>query len=227
MWAIPLRLWKECTFKHDPCQVFFLGDEAHARNKQLITSFDIFSLLVLRWISAPMESNLTKYIYQFSSWDTQLIKWHMISQSVILTYLVHWYFYWDNMSLIDISKCSMVVSKINNGLTWMISWNLYIWERAGVFSECGRSNSTCSQLQRRSRSISPQNIRDLKQNVLPFLMSKLGDSSWNVWWVIAQTSGQAKLIHTQTDAVDDNTWIKANTGLGWKAVNHSDKIGLF
>ena len=62
----------------------------------------------------------------------------------------------------------------------------------------------------RSRSIVPQNIRDLNQGLL-HLLSKFGDPSLNGWWVIAgtskclphtQTDGQT---HRQTDAGNDNT----------------------
>ena len=57
-----------------------------------------------------------------------------------------------------------------------------------------------------SRSITPQNNRNLNQGLL-LLWSKFGDSSLNAWQVIARTS---KLLphtqtHRQTDAANDNT----------------------
>ena len=57
-----------------------------------------------------------------------------------------------------------------------------------------------------SRSITPQNNRDLNQGVLLF-WSKFGNSNLNGWQVIARTS---KVLphtqtHRQTDAANDNT----------------------
>ena len=52
----------------------------------------------------------------------------------------------------------------------------------------------------RSRSITPQNNRDLNQGLL-HLLSKFGDPSLNGWWVIARTS--KCLPHTQTDGRTD------------------------
>ena len=58
----------------------------------------------------------------------------------------------------------------------------------------------------RSRSIVPQNYRDLNQGIL-HLWSKFGDPSWNGWWVIARTSSWLThgRTHRQTDAGNDNT----------------------
>ena len=71
------------------------------------------------------------------------------------------------VAAIHISKCSVVVSKISNGvfvlllkqfiwftypnvlwlsangITWTTFWSVFIGERAGVFSERRRSNCTC------------------------------------------------------------------------------------
>ena len=57
-----------------------------------------------------------------------------------------------------------------------------------------------------SRSINPQNNRDLNQGVLLF-WSKFGDSSFNRWQVIARTSKwlPQTQTHTQTDAGNYNT----------------------
>ena len=58
----------------------------------------------------------------------------------------------------------------------------------------------------RSRSIVPQNNRDLNQGLL-HLWSKFGDPSWNGWWVITRTSSWLThgRTHRQTDAGNDNT----------------------
>ena len=55
-----------------------------------------------------------------------------------------------------------------------------------------------------SRSIVPQNNRDLNQG-LSHLWSKFGDSSLNGWWVIARTSWWLTDRHTHTHAGNDNT----------------------
>ena len=52
----------------------------------------------------------------------------------------------------------------------------------------------------RSRSITPQNNRDLNQGLL-HLLSKFGDHCLNGWWVIARTS--KCLPHAQTDGRTD------------------------
>ena len=58
----------------------------------------------------------------------------------------------------------------------------------------------------RSRSIVPQNSRDLNQGLL-HLWSKCGDPSWNGYWVITRTSSWLthRRTHIQTDAGNDNT----------------------
>ena len=62
----------------------------------------------------------------------------------------------------------------------------------------------------KSRSITPQNNRDLNQGLL-HLWSKFGDPSWNRWWVIVRTSSWLThgRTHTHTDrftdAGNDNT----------------------
>ena len=67
----------------------------------------------------------------------------------------------------------------------------------------------------RSRSIIPQNNRDLNQGLL-HIWSKFGDPSLNGWWVIAWTSKW--LQHTRTDGHTDRRkqrqYPKAKTGLG-------------
>ena len=67
----------------------------------------------------------------------------------------------------------------------------------------------------RSRSITPQNNRDLNQGLL-HLWSKFGDPSLNGWRVIARTSKW--LPHTRTDGHTDRRrqrqYPKAKTGLG-------------
>ena len=57
-----------------------------------------------------------------------------------------------------------------------------------------------------SRSIVPQNNRDLNQGLF-HLWSKFGDSSLNGWWVIARTSWWLtdRHTHTHTHAGNDNT----------------------
>ena len=59
-----------------------------------------------------------------------------------------------------------------------------------------------------SRSIVPQNNRDLNQGLF-HLWSKFGDSSLNGWWVIARTSwwltDRHTHTHTHTHAGNDNT----------------------
>ena len=56
----------------------------------------------------------------------------------------------------------------------------------------------------RSRSIAPQNKRDLNQGLL-HLWSKFGDPSLNSWWIIVQTSSWLTDIHTHIHAGNDNT----------------------
>ena len=68
-----------------------------------------------------------------------------------------------------------------------------------------------------SRSITPQNNRDLNQGVLLF-WSKFGDSSLNGWQVIARTSKWLPhtQTHRQTDAANDNTRrSKLASGKNW------------
>ena len=55
--------------------------------------------------------------------------------------------------------------------------------------------------------MNPPNYSDLNHGIL-HLWSKFGDSSFNGWWIIAQTNSwfMPTHIHGQTDAGKDNTW---------------------
>ena len=80
---------------------------------------------------------------------------------------------------------------------WVIAWTSSKWGKFWL------RNSIWPW---RSRSIVPQNNRDLNQGLL-HLWSKFGDPSWNGWWVIARTSLWLMhgWTHTQTDAGNNNT----------------------
>ena len=80
---------------------------------------------------------------------------------------------------------------------WVIPWRSSKWGKFWLWS---------SIWPWRSRSILPQNNRDLNQGLL-HLWSKSGDPSLNGWWVIARTSSWLMhgRTHTQTDAGNDNT----------------------
>ena len=88
---------------------------------------------------------------------------------------------------------------------WSKFWNLILdrwWMMAWTSSKYGDFSLWSKIWPWSSRSITPQNNRDLNQGVLLY-WSKFGDSSLNGWQVIARTSKW--LPHTQTDAGNDNT----------------------
>ena len=72
-----------------------------------------------------------------------------------------------------------------------------------------------------SRSIVPQNNRDLNQGLF-HLWSKFGDSSLNGWWVIARTSWWLTDRHTHTHAGNDNTrrpkLASGNKAILWRCI---------
>ena len=76
---------------------------------------------------------------------------------------------------------------------WVMVWRSSKWVQFWVWSYIWPW---------RSRSITPQNNRDLNQGVLHFWF-KFGDSNLNEWQVIARTSPW--LTPTRTDAGNDNT----------------------
>ena len=76
---------------------------------------------------------------------------------------------------------------------WVMVWRSSKWGQFWVWSYIWPW---------RSKSITPQNNRDLNQGVL-HLWFKFGDSNLNEWKVIARTSPW--LTPTRTDAGNDNT----------------------
>ena len=80
---------------------------------------------------------------------------------------------------------------------WVMAWTSSKRGKFGVWSSIWPSMS---------RSIVPQNIRDLNQSLL-HLWSKFSNPSLNGWWIIAQTNLVTDgRTDGRTDAGNDNTW---------------------
>ena len=69
------------------------------------------------------------------------------------------------------------------------------WVMAWASSKCGKFGISSEIWPWRSRSIAPQNNRDLNQVVL-HLLAKFGGSSLNAWWFMARTSSGLTDTHT-------------------------------
>ena len=105
----------------------------------------------------------------------------------------------------DLPCCSKF-GNCNFNWWWVMAWTSSKWGKFWLWS---------SIWPWRSRSIVPQNNRDLNQGLL-HLWFKFGDPSWKGWWVIARTSSWLThgRTHTQTDTRRQRQYPKAKTGLG-------------
>ena len=94
------------------------------------------------------------------------------------------------------------------------------WVMAWTSSEWGKFWLWSSIWPWRSRSVIPQNNRDLNQGLL-HLWSKFGDPSLNGWWVIAQTSWGLTHTHGHTHRQTQTTTIPE--GQNWPRVKRCDR----
>ena len=75
----------------------FMGDGDDVLTEQLIKYFDRFSLFVLQWVGAPMQSILVQNFNRFSSRDAQVVKLYF--KSVVFAFLANWHSHWHSSSL--------------------------------------------------------------------------------------------------------------------------------